>query len=48
MSQESIKKQLLERLPEIIQQLEKGKDLQISYQKSKNKLHLKSITVEKL
>jgi len=43
-----IKKQLLERLPEIIQQLEKGKDLQISFQKSKGQLHLKSITVEKI
>lgn len=43
-----IKKQLIENLDKIIEQLEKGKDIQISFQKSKNQLHLKIVTTEKI
>lgn len=45
---QDIKKQLEVRKVEILEQLEKGEDIQISYQKSKNKLHVKKIKVERL
>lgn len=43
-----IKKQLDQQQQKIIEQLERGEDIQLSYQKSKNKLHIKKIKVEKI
>lgn len=47
MNQE-IKNQLEEHQQKIIEQLEKGKDVQISFQKSKKKLHAKTMEVNKI
>ncbi len=43
-----IKKQLQEHQPRIVEELAAGKDIQISYQKSKNRLHLKAVEVKKI
>lgn len=43
-----IEKQLEKAYIQILNQLLLGKDIQISFQKSKNKLHLKSITIQKI
>lgn len=44
----NIKKQLKKHQPRIVEELQAGKDIQISYQKSKNRLHLKAVEVKKI
>lgn len=43
-----IEKQLQDHQPRIVEELQAGKDIQISYQKSKNRLHLKAVSTKKI
>ena len=43
-----IEQQLKKHQPRIVEELEAGKDIQISYQKSKNRLHLKAVEVKRI
>ncbi len=43
-----IEQQLKDHQPRIVEELTAGKDIQISYQKSKNRLHLKAVEVKKI
>lgn len=45
---QDIKRQLEKSQEKIITELEKGKDIQVSYQKSKNRLHIKAIEVKRI
>lgn len=45
---DNIKKSIINQLDKIIEELLKDNDIQLSYQKSKNQLHVKKINISKL